>query len=377
MNVLLIIRSEIICLVILLFLIVYSSAYCQKEDKNCFLRICFWALGHVVFDAVTVYTVNHLDIVPDIVNLICHIIFYAFVILFCYEYFCYVARITLPPSSVGTVTKIALAAPILYFIVTPFLRMDYLVGNGTNYSFGPCVFAGYGTAAVLCIGSAALIVFNYKKIDWNIRIALIPVSLFLVTAILVQIAVPELLFTGAGATLVTVGMYFAVENPAEKYREQAFMDLDTSVRNKNCYDKDMKYLNDRFCLSSPGKPMACVVADLNDLKAINDQYGHLTGDEIIRLAAHIMTENLKSAYGVYRIGGDEFVAVYVDTEVVMMEMEVAAVKKACQVASERKNSSFSLSIGCAVSMRGQSVYDLIREADRKMYEEKSRIKQGK
>ena len=68
MSIVLVIREEIICMVILLFLLVYNLIYCRERDNNRFNRMCLYAILHVLFDMITVYTVNHLETVPDIVN---------------------------------------------------------------------------------------------------------------------------------------------------------------------------------------------------------------------------------------------------------------------------------------------------------------------
>lgn len=376
MNVLLITRSEIICLVILIFLLVYSIIYSQRKEKDRFIRICIFALGHVVLDGITVYTVNHLDIVPLWLNWICHMVFYVFALLFCYEFFCYVAYVALPEKLAKPVSYVVLAAPVLFVIVSPLLRIDYLTGRGTNYSFGPCVYVGYGTAAVILLAGFLVLVFNYRKLEKNARFCLLPMVIFMLASIIVQAVLPELLFTGAGMTLVTVGMYFAIENPAEKYRMRAMFDPDTSARSKTSYEEDMKYLNEHYRSGFHRKMVACVMADINNLKLINDRYGHLEGDEMIRMTAKILLGNLKNAFNVYRIGGDEFLAVYVDKGEVLISEEVQAVRRECGEARTEEGHALGLSVGYAVSTGCETMEEILEEADRKMYAEKARMKQN-
>ena len=51
--------------------------------------MCICALGHVTFDMITVYTVNHLETIPLWINNLLHMVFYEFAIVFCYEFLAY------------------------------------------------------------------------------------------------------------------------------------------------------------------------------------------------------------------------------------------------------------------------------------------------
>ena len=59
------------------------------------------------------------------------------------------------------------------------------------------------------------------------------------------------------------------------------------------------------------KELAVVYLDLDGFKAINDQYGHHIGDELLVIIAERMEESLRQGDTISRLGGDEFVAVFV------------------------------------------------------------------
>ena len=376
MNMILVIRAEIICLVIQVFLLVYSALYNKSKTERIFLRICCWGLIHVVFDIITVYTVNHLETVPQGVNWLCHVVFFMAAIMFCYEFLNYIFRVSYPEKITKKLRIISTAVPVLYLVTIPFLEIEYPAGRGTNYSFGPCVYAGYGCTVVLFVSSIAVILINYNKIEKSVRRALLPMVLFMAGGVMYQIFVPEFLFTGAEVTLVTVGMYFAVENPAERYRSRAFIDLDTSVKSKNCYDEEVVTLEQKYRSDISPKDVACVVCDLNGLKNVNDTYGHLVGDELIRLAASALKDHLKSAYNIYRVGGDEFVAIYVDEQVSRAEAEVEQVRNHSSELHTGNGCPLSMAVGLAKSSDGDSILDVVAEADKKMYQEKARMKES-
>lgn len=374
MNILLTIRAEIICLVIQVFLLVFGILYNRSKTERIFLRICCCGLIHVVFDIITVYTVNHLETVPTWVNWLCHVIFFMAAIMFCYEFLNYIFLISYSEKTAKKLRLISTAVPVLYLILIPFLKIEYLVGRGTNYSFGPCVYAGYGCTVVLFASSVMVIIIRFKHLEKNVRRALIPMVMFMAAGVAYQIFVPEFLFTGAEVTLVTVGIYFALENPTERYRSRAFIDLDTSLKSKNCYDEDMAAFKQKYRSGVSAGDVACVVCDLNDLKIVNDTYGHLVGDELIRLAAFLLKDYLKSAYDIYRVGGDEFVAIYVDEEVSKAEQEVEQARNHAIKYHTENGYPLSIAIGFAKSSDGGSVLDVVEAADKSMYQEKAKMK---
>ena len=58
-----------------------------------------------------------------------------------------------------------------------------------------------------------------------------------------------------------------------------------------------------------GSPLSCVLVDIDDFKTVNDQYGHSTGDRVIRAVAKRVRDSLRPTDVAGRIGGDEFLAV--------------------------------------------------------------------
>lgn len=130
-------------------------------------------------------------------------------------------------------------------------------------------------------------------------------------------------------------------------------------------------------------PVSIVVADIDNFKAINDNFGHQFGDEIPKNFADILKKNAQSGEVVARIGGDEFA-------VIMPEASEMAVREFCNAISRDcekfehfsefpklrrevgiQDRSLSVSLGYA-AQRGQfaSIEDALREADQRMYEAK-------
>lgn len=122
-----------------------------------------------------------------------------------------------------------------------------------------------------------------------------------------------------------------------------------------------------------GRGLVCVFVDLDGLKAINDTYGHACGDYTLKQFADAGTEALQQDGYLARIGGDEFLLVFLDKEAADVDKRMKALQEKLLEPKEEKN-RVSFSYGIA---QGQdSVENYILQADRQMYLDKNRKRRG-
>lgn len=118
-------------------------------------------------------------------------------------------------------------------------------------------------------------------------------------------------------------------------------------------------------------PVSVIAIDLDGLKAVNDQWGHASGDSLLRRAGEVLNEAVKKPGHAARIGGDEFAVVlpYVDERgaAAMMENIERLVEINNQYYSQM---ALSLSMGAATSQDGEKLEAVARRADLLMYENK-------
>ena len=119
------------------------------------------------------------------------------------------------------------------------------------------------------------------------------------------------------------------------------------------------------------KNLLLFFADLDDLKSINDQFGHEEGDRALIAAARILVQTFRSSDIVSRIGGDEFAILAVDAGEDIVEKLLRRLYKLINYFNARKGHKFklSISIGHILYDRSQSLSldDLLSAADRAMY----------
>lgn len=367
----LILREEIVCMIVILFIIFYTATYKIKDGDNSFMKVLLAAFGHVLFDAITVVTVNNQDVVPGFLNKFLHLMFYFFGILFVMEFYDYIVRLMVPHNRQKLFRSIRYIPFIVFLALFFVLPIEYLEGRGTEYSYGPLVFAGYGIFVVYCIVCLGLVLYYRTMLDFKIRYTLFPMLLVMIAVILTQAFIPELLMTGAGVTFVCLGLFASFNNPAQQYREQALWDAATGIKNKNGYQKQMELIAKRYAKRTIR--IGFLVGDMNGLKVINDNYGHAEGDKLIRAAATVLNDNLTTAHDIFRVGGDEFVAIYFYPDDEVVEKEMLSVMMACE---EYKDSPICLSIamGYASGMYSADYLDIYNQADEMMYGNKVEIK---
>jgi len=120
-------------------------------------------------------------------------------------------------------------------------------------------------------------------------------------------------------------------------------------------------------------PVSILVADVDQLKLINDQAGHAAGDALLKQVAQILTKAFRSEDIIARIGGDEF-AVFLpatnDSTAKVLVERVHQIIKEQQSASPE--TSLGLSIGVSTADKSTPLNETLKKADANMYREKQR-----
>ncbi len=157
---------------------------------------------------------------------------------------------------------------------------------------------------------------------------------------------------------------------------EAQKDSLTGIGNKKAYDKKTEELN--TLIKSGNAEFAILMMDINYLKTVNDNYGHDNGDKYIKGCCHILCDALKHS-PVYRIGGDEFVAVLTGEDYESRNARLADLYTVFEKTYSNKNAEawdrYSASLGMAdYTPEDDSVESVFKRADQAMYQYKNQFK---
>ncbi len=89
--------------------------------------------------------------------------------------------------------------------------------------------------------------------------------------------------------------------------ELIFVDQTTQIHNRRYFDEQLTRELERS--KRTAHPMALLMIDIDDFKAINDTYGHTAGDSVLRQVGHVLLENARTVDIVARYGGEEFAVI--------------------------------------------------------------------
>lgn len=142
----------------------------------------------------------------------------------------------------------------------------------------------------------------------------------------------------------------------------------TGIHNKKSLEKKLQELNDRATTFGVGVMMF----DLNNLKHVNDTYGHEKGDEFIQAFAYCLTRILDEHSFLARYGGDEFIIIQEHTTVDALKNMDLQLSTLVQEYNTRASLPLSYAVGMEVSYRNHyfMMDDLINAADKNMYQDK-------
>lgn len=125
-------------------------------------------------------------------------------------------------------------------------------------------------------------------------------------------------------------------------------------------------------------PVALIYLDLNNMKQINDQFGHEAGDRALRSMAKVLRENCRESDLAGRLGGDEFGLLLLQADIKSARhkaAELARLVAATTIKTPARTLALSVSYGVAGGTGDGPISAVLRAADQRMYHMKQSGKQ--
>lgn len=121
-----------------------------------------------------------------------------------------------------------------------------------------------------------------------------------------------------------------------------------------------------------GHALSVVILDVDGFKRVNDEYGHLTGDAVLREISDIMHSFVRKTDVLGRWGGDEFLIICPDSTAEQTRVVAERIRARVSVRTLDNGRRVTLSIGLGSYVRGEGKESFIRRVDNLMYEAKGR-----
>ena len=183
---------------------------------------------------------------------------------------------------------------------------------------------------------------------------------------------PVLAAGRANGTVVVLRDVTEVEQLRQDLAEQATRDGLTGLRNRRYLDG----VADRMVARarSEGLPLTAVMVDVDHFKPVNDLYGHLAGDEVLRAVAAELIAGTRDEDVWVRFGGEEFLALLADSSAQDASPRAQDLRRRCRelrVPVADNEIQVTVSIGVAELAPGEDVDALLRAVDAALYEAKA------
>jgi diguanylate cyclase len=157
----------------------------------------------------------------------------------------------------------------------------------------------------------------------------------------------------------------------ETVRNESLTDPLTSLANRKFFDSALAAAIEDA--KSRGEPLSLMMTDVDHFKKFNDSYGHLTGDQVLRLVAMSVKANVKGQDIAARYGGEEFAVVLPNTALRSAITLADHIRRAVMAKELMKRSTgehlgrVTVSIGVATLQKSDTVQSLIERADGCLY----------
>ncbi len=163
-----------------------------------------------------------------------------------------------------------------------------------------------------------------------------------------------------------------LEKTQDEMKLLAMTDPLTGISNRRHF---MDQISEEFKrIRRYGYPFSLMVIDIDNLKEINDTFGHETGDKVLRTFVKHCLTRLRAVDRFARFGGDEFIVLLVQTgqeKAKEVATRLIAGIEGLEIQAEKESIHFTVSIGLTTTDDFSSVEELIKRADKALYEAKN------
>ncbi|RLJ71193.1 diguanylate cyclase (GGDEF)-like protein [Hydrogenivirga caldilitoris] len=165
-----------------------------------------------------------------------------------------------------------------------------------------------------------------------------------------------------------IRLHRALKQKEKELKELALRDPLTGLPNRRILMDFLGFEINRA--NRKGTPLSIAFVDIDDFKQINDTYGHLVGDRVLKALSGILKKNLRSTDLVGRYGGEEFLIIMPETDLKTAVKVMERLRKRIEETHFEPVGRVSVSIGITELRAGDDMNSVLGRADEKLYQAK-------
>ena len=364
---------NIICILILLMIMEnVRDENRALKTYNIYLKLLISVTLFLACDLLVGVFIGTMFPVSKFILLLSNSLYFLFGVLNVYYFNEYLGvRTEFIQDSKGNVVRVLpVLIVIIMLVVNLFVKNIFFIDEFNLYHQGKMLFLYYVISYSYFINVMVNFVTTWKKEKRSQQEfkKLVIWALLPLVALIIQIFNHRTTLIGVGFT-ISVLMIFL-----DGAKSNSTIDELTGINNRRAFNISANKL-----FSDNNNVMFLMLADVNDFKKINDEYGHLMGDRALVDIAFLLKMAIKKTkknYFLARFGGDEFIIVgKYDNEDTIKELIDSIKKEEDLINNSNKSYKITMSIGYAIKNNSHlSVDDLISEADATMYANKKQLK---
>lgn len=162
-----------------------------------------------------------------------------------------------------------------------------------------------------------------------------------------------------------------LQRSLETVRSESLIDPLTTLGNRKCFDDALARAVARA--HERGEALSLIMADIDHFKSFNDTYGHLTGDQVLRLVSMAIKQNVKRLDVATRFGGEEFAIILPGADPRIATATADGIRRTVMGKELMKRSTrellgrITISVGVATLHAGDTATSLIERTDNCLY----------
>lgn len=329
--------------------VVYRSPTWQEQKLQYFTRILFWFLAMAFFNLSHERSSTLLNQVQMNVALVIYAgCVFAMFLHAARRHFC-PARFRLAMWVDIIIVTIALVNDPYSLPPSELVFIVVVLGNGMRYGMKIFAEALLGSYAGILVSLSIRFLYSGQELS------------------------PGLIFLNLFGGIILVYSYILmgrIETNRNQLEKQSLIDPLTGVMNRRAlFDRAQTLFHQ---LERTGKSLVVMFADLDKFKAVNDSFGHSTGDKVLKDFADILHNSVRRYDLVARLGGDEFVLLLPEANLSLAEQTARRIQQTVREYAAAKNMNFSVTFGLGeVPRHGCNLMDILDKVDCALYQSKT------